>query len=255
MEHTFVAPLIGVGLFLGILALLELGRRIGIRSGAQEDGARAGIGAVEGAAFGLMGLLIAFTFSGAASRFEARRELIVQEANAIGTVWLRLDLLSEGAQPALRDGFRRYLDSRLATYAKLPDVAAARAELKRSEQLQREIWSASVPACREAGPPACALLLPALNDMIDITTARTMAAENHPPTIIFALLIVLALVCSLLAGYAMTGPIRRPLHMAGFAAITALSVYVILDLEYPRIGWIRIDSTDRVLRELRASMD
>jgi hypothetical protein len=252
VEYHFVAPLIGVGLFLGILALLELGRRIGL--GAQEEGARAGIGAVEGAAFGLMGLLIAFTFSGAASRFDARRELIVQEANAIGTAWLRLDLLSESAQPALRDAFRGYLDSRLATYAKLPDVEAARAEVEHSEALQREIWSTAATACH-GSPSACSLLLPALNDMIDIHTTRTMATENHPPLIIFALLVLLALACSLLAGYAMAGPGRRLLHMLGFATIIAFSVYVILDLEYPRIGWIRIDTTDRVLRDLRASMD
>ena len=99
------------GLFAGMILLLEVGRRLGRRRhGRDEEGARAGLGAVEGAVFALLGLLIAFTFSSAASRFDTRRQLIVQEGNAIGTAWLRLDLLLSSAQPELRDLFRRFLD-------------------------------------------------------------------------------------------------------------------------------------------------
>ena len=117
-----------------MILLLELGRRLGRRrQGRDEEGARAGLGAVEGAVFTLLGLLIAFTFSGAASRFDMRRQLIGQEANAIGTAWLRLDLLPAQAQPELRDLFRRYLDLRLAAYRKMPDVEAALAELSQAK--------------------------------------------------------------------------------------------------------------------------
>ena len=99
------------------------------------------------------------------------------------------------------------------------------------------------------------LLLPALNAMIDITTTRTIATQMHPPLIIFAMLGVLALVCSLLAGYAMAGGRSRSLvHSIGFAVVLTLTVYVILDIEYPRVGLIRVDATDRVLREVRQSM-
>ncbi len=73
-----------------------------------------------------MGLLIAFTFSGALTRFDARRVQAVDEANAIGTAYLRVDLLPAAAQPKLREAFRSYADARIATYRKLPDVAAAR---------------------------------------------------------------------------------------------------------------------------------
>src|SRR5512147_2359963 len=115
MNRVIVASLFAAGLFVGMILLLEFGRRLGQRrQGKDEEGARAGLGAVEGAVFALLGLLIAFTFSGAASRFDARRDLIVTEANAIGTAWLRLDLLSPGAQSELRDLFRKYLDLRLA---------------------------------------------------------------------------------------------------------------------------------------------
>jgi hypothetical protein len=255
--RTSVAPLLGLTLFAGMLLLLEAGRRLGVLRGARDyEGARAGLAAVEGATFALLGLLIAFTFSGAAGRFEARRDLIVQEANAIGTAWLRIDLLPEAAQPELREAFRRYLDSRLETYAKLPDLDAARAELARGARLQEEIWSRVVAACALPEARYCVVVFSALNEMIDITTTRAMASENHPPVIIFVLLFALALGCSLMAGFAMSGSRERPLlHMTGFAAIMALSVYVILDLEYPRLGWIRVDAADHVLRDLRATMD
>src|SRR5215475_7969280 len=110
MDVIFTALLFAVTLFVGMLLLLEVGRRIGLRRIAEEaEGARAGVTAVEGAVFGLLGLLIAFTFSGAASRFDTRRQLIVEETNAIGNAYLRLDLLPTDTQPALRDSFRRYL--------------------------------------------------------------------------------------------------------------------------------------------------
>ena len=125
------AILFAGSLFIGMLVLLEVGRRVGTHRLAQDpEGARTGISAVEGSLFGLLGLLIAFTFSGANSRFEARRHLITEETNNIGTAWLRMDLLPADAQPELRELFRRYLDSRLLTYKKLPDLEAAEAELR-----------------------------------------------------------------------------------------------------------------------------
>jgi hypothetical protein len=242
-----------------MLVLLEVGRRLGARRLAQDPkGADAGVGTVESAVFALLGLLIAFTFSGAAARFDVRRELIVAEANNIGTAYLRLDLLPVDAQPGLRDKFRRYLDSPLEVYRTLPDHAAAQEEIVKVNRLQVEIWRQSVAASRSQGAstPAQMLLLPALNEMIDITTTRTMAGQMHPPLVIFALLFGLALVSSLLVGYGMAASQQRNwLHSIGLALVTAASVFVILDIEYPRLGLIRVDAFDRALIELRQSME
>jgi hypothetical protein len=256
MSIILAAILTALGLCGGALLLLETGRRIGLRRMANDpEGARAGMGAVEGAVFGLMGLLIAFTFSGAAARFDTRRQMVTEEANDIGTAWLRLDLLPAASQPALRESFRRYLDSRLEVYQKMPDLAAAKAALGRSAVLQGEIWTQAVAACREGPPPAAMLLLPALNQMIDITTTRTMATKMHPPLIIFAMLVALTLIGALLAGYGMAAARNRSwVHMLGFALVMAAGVYIILDLEYPRMGLIRIHDADQVLIELRQSM-
>src|SRR3954470_7110389 len=112
-DLTFVAIVVLVAIFASTLILLEVGRRIGVRRRVLDpEGAVAGLGAIESAVFGLMGLLLAFPFSGAASRFDVRRQLIVEETNAIGTAYLRLDLLPTSYQPRLRDDFRSYVDAR-----------------------------------------------------------------------------------------------------------------------------------------------
>ena len=259
MSHAVTVFLLTVGLFLGMLLLLEIGRRIGIRR-MKEDSGTAGesFGAVDGAVFALLGLLISFTFSGASSRFDARRQLIVEETNDIGTAYLRLDMLPADAQPALREGFRRYLDARIEIYRKLPDIAAAKEQLAKAVELQGQIWRQAVAAVRAEGAPPAApmLLLPALNAMIDITTTRTMATLMHPPIIVFAMLFGLALGASLLAGYGMTGSeVRSRFHMIGFALVVAFAVFVILDIEYPRLGLIRVDAFDQALVDLRESMN
>src|SRR5215813_5349053 len=238
MSYGARALLFAVCLAGGMLVVFEVGRRLGQRRLARDpQGAGEGFAPIDGAIFGLLGLLIAFTFSGAASRFDTRRELIVEEANDIGTAYLRHDLLPAAAQPPLRDLFRRYTDSRLETYRKLPDLAAAEAELARSAALQNDIWTQAVTACRQADPPVSMLLLPALNTMIDITTTRTMAAYTHPPMVVFAMLALLGLGSALLAGDGMAAGKRRSwLYMLAFVVSIAITAYVILDLEYPRVG-------------------
>jgi hypothetical protein len=258
MNPTVLGLLAVLGLFLGMFAMLEVGRQLGERELAKNpEPARSGYAAIEGAVFGLMALLIAFTFSGAASRFDVRRAMVVEEANDIGTAWLRLDLLPTAAQPPLREKFRRYADARLAFYAALPDVAAAMEELRRATVLQNEIWKDAVAACRDSSSSSAPmLLLPALNQMIDITTTRTMAARSHAPVVIYAMLGLLILAGSLLAGYSMaSGKDRNWFHIMAFALTLSVAIFVILDFEFPRVGMIQVTGFDQVLVDVRASMN
>ena len=259
MSHAVTVFLLTFGLFLGMLLFLEIGRRIGIRRIREDSGSAGdGVGAVDGAVFALLGLLIAFTFSGASARFDTRRQLVVEETNDIGTAYLRLDLLPANAQPVLRESFRRYLDARIEIYRKLPDMAAAKEQLAKAIELETQIWRQAVSASlsKDAPPQAPILLLPALNAMIDVTTTQVMATQMHPPIVVFAMLFGLALAASLLAGYGMTGSkVRSRFHMVGFALVMAVAVYVILDVEYPRLGLIRVDAFDQALIDLRESMN
>lgn len=256
MSYALWILLLSVGLFVGMLGAFELGRRLGRRRiGKEPTGTVAGAGVIEGAVFALLGLLIAFTFQGAASRFDGRRELIIDETNAIGTAYLRLDLLRAESQPALRARFREYVDARLDAYRKLPDLSAARAELARGKAIQQEIWQQAVVASSQAPAPAAILLLPALNQMFDIGTTRTLAASIHPPLTIFVMLGALVLISALFAGHGMAASKTRSwTHVLGLAATLAVTVYVIIDIEYPRLGLIRVDAFDRALVELRRAM-
>jgi len=216
-----------VFLFVGILVMLDMGRRFGSRQQRRHGkDYGAGVSAVEGAMFGLLGLLVAFTFSGAASRFDERRALIVDEANDIGTAYLRVDLLPPEAQPAVRQKFREYTDARIAVYEALPDVNKALGHLARANALQGEIWKLAVPAAAQAPPTSSAsvLLLPALNAMFDITNSRFWATRMHPPIVIFLMLAALALGCALIAGHGMSAaPERSWLHMVTFALVLSFT--------------------------------
>ena len=253
-----VGPGIALALFVGILLCLHLGRWIGKHtlSSYGDPGSQA-IGSLEAAVFALMGLLIAFTFSGALERFDVRRAQVVTEANAIGTAYLRVDLLPADAQPQLRELFRHYVDSRIATYRSLPDLGAAQAELLRSRALQGEIWALAVAAATRPGsrPGTEGLVLSALNEMFDITTTRVAATQMHPPAIIYGMLMGLALAAAILAGYRSAGDKAIDwMHQVSFAVVVALTLYVILEIEYPRLGLVRLDAIDQMIVDIRAGM-
>jgi len=237
--------------------MLELGVRIGkthLRNGHGKI--LDTLGVIDGPIFALFGLLIAFTFSSALSRFDERRKLIVEEANDIGTAYLRLDILPFADQEPLRNLFRSYIDSRIRTYDLIPDMQAALAEYDRTQVLQAEIWSQATQSVMKSPTTLSGMqLLPALNSMIDITNTRTAVLQFHPPVVIYGMLLVMALVSAVLVGYQMAAFEKRSwLHIVLFIISITLTCYVILDIEYPRMGLIRVDAVDSVLRDVREGM-
>jgi hypothetical protein len=257
MNPATLSALLSLGLFAAMLGCLELGRRFGVRRmAADPDGVKSGTGPVDSAVFALLGLLLAFTFSAASNRYEARRQLILQEANIIGTAYLRLDLVAAQPRAELQQLFRDYLDSRLETYRRLEEPAAALAEYAHSVELQGRIWAKARDAARAMPSPASQqLLLPSLNEMFDIANTRRAAMWMHQPKIIFVMLIGVALAGAVLAGHSLaTGRARSWIHIAAFAAVTSVALYVILDLEFPRFGLIRVDEIDQLLVDVRAGM-
>jgi hypothetical protein len=258
MNKMLVSALFAVLLFGGMLGCLRLGWILGRRRLREAgDDANAGLGAIEGGIFGLMGLLIAFTFTGAANRFQERRELITQQVNAIGTAWLRLDLLAPEARDRARDQFRRYLDAVIEISRGAGHEEAIAAGQSRLNGIQNEIWGNLIVATKtDKSLPLAQTVLPPVNEMFDIGTSRLLVTRQHPPPAVFAMLGVLVLLGGLVAGYGMAKSERQSrLHVFGFAAVLSLSVYLILDIEYPRLGLVRVDSFDRALHELRATMN
>jgi hypothetical protein len=256
--HWAIITGVALILILGMLVCLELGYRAGRRQIAMgPEAARIGTEPVVAAVFGLMGLIIAFSFAGAIGRLDQRRQEIIDEANAIGTAYLRLDLLPDNERAELRRLFRDYLDARIAMHTKLPDIKAARIEQTRSFELQDEIWKRSVAAAQTDGRTSTTmLLLSALNTMIDVTDAETIIITTHAPPPLLGLLVVLGFLSSVMAGYALSHNEHRPwLHMLGFGFMIALTIFVIIDLEFPRAGFIRVNRADRVMYDLRETMN
>ena len=255
---ALILILLTIAFFITIILFLELGRRTARRRAARGAPVHLpGMAAVEGSIFGLMGLLLAFSFHGAADRLFARRAQIVVETNAIGTAWLRLSALPADTQPAIRDLFRRYLDSRLATHRNVLNDRTMTAEIEKSEALQAEIWRLVMAALeRPEGQRAIVVVVNSLNEMFDMRTTRLMAMRQHPPTLIFVVLGVLVCAGAFIAGNGMIGvSSSRWLYPIMFAGILSFTLYVIVDMEFPRAGIIRLDSFDTALVELRQSMD
>ena len=258
VDPLYLGLTVAVVLFVAIRLALAAGGSLGRRAIAKHGAAGIPpLGSLEGAVFALLGLLIAFTFSGAAERFDQRRALAVDEANAMGTAWLRLDLAPPAAQPAMRETMRAYVDARIATYRAVPDLRAVQQEAARASALQSRLWGEAVAAVRspEVKGAAEQLLLPSLNEMFDLASTRLAARMMHPPVVIYAMLIALAIAAALLAGYQSAGEAGYGwLHRSGFALIVALVVYLIVDLEHPRLGFVRVDAIDQLLVDVRASM-
>jgi hypothetical protein len=156
----------------------------------------------------------------------------------------------------IRGLFRNYLEARIEVYDRFLDRAASNAALDQAGAIQREIWSRSLVAARRTPDTAASMLLiPALNEMFDIATTRTMAAVTHAPAVILVLLVVLSFLAGVLSGSAMsTQPRRNMLQIVLFALAISSTVYVVLDLEYPRAGLINLTAMDQAIMQLREMM-
>ena len=243
--------------FGGMILFQELGWRYGrrkrARTGGETDSAN---GLVDNAVFGLLGLLLGFTFSGAGGRFDHRRELVGRMVNATGTAWQRIDLLPQHMQDSVRAPFRRYLDALLESYTSTELPADLYREPPQAARAAAETWSRAVTACSTPeGEPARMLLLPALNDMFGAVEDERLARRIHPPLVVFGTLGLTAIAAALLGGFAVAARADRDwVHRIGVAATIALAVFVILELEYPRLGLVRVGSMDQALTDLRATM-
>jgi hypothetical protein len=255
--HTqFFLLTIGIsgGLFLGMLGMLEVGRRIGVERARTRGGkARAGVGVVDGAVYSILAFLLGFTFSGAADRFNQRRQLVGEISNAISTAWRRIDMLPDSAQPPIRVALLGYTDQVIEAYQR-PTAEQVTGELPSAVlHAEDDLWARSVAVCKAPGGEAARmLLLPSLNEIFDDVDRERMARLIHPPMVIFMMLAIAALSTAMFAGYGMaSGSARNWIFNIGIAATVSITTYVILELEYPRLGLFRVSSMDQVIVELR----
>lgn len=252
MNYSLLLAALTVGFFVLLLLAIQFGKWLGRNA---DETSRSGTAAIEASVFALLGLLVAFTFSGAAQRLNDRRNIIVQEVNAIGTAWLRIDLLNASDQPALRDEFRRYVDARIAFYTHMTDFEKREAAAAQASVLQKAIWAASIRATRNVAPPLAVSYVGAVNDMFDVSTTLTVAQKIHPPAMAYVFLCFLALVSAALVGFNLAVSKRGSwTHQMIYAVVMTAAMYIIVDFEFPRVGTIRIDQSDALLIAQRQSM-
>ena len=265
MIFTLFALAIAAVFFASSLILLNYGRHLGLRylQRQKETANMAGLTTVEGAVFALIGLLLAFTISGALQRFDERRQLVVQEANAASTAHDRLGLFEGDVGRNLQTKLKDYVEARIDLYRMPHDFSLwRRSELFSPEQqnktvdLKKKVWDATVAACPQASfRPACSQALPALTSLFEVARLRLGASEKHPPQIVYVMLFGLGLGGSLLAGFGMAAATARSwIHMLIFAATLTVTLYAVTDMEYPRLGLIRIEYFDHFLVEAHQQM-
>ena len=263
MIFFLFAVVIAAAFFVSSLFLLNYGRHLGSRYLKQGTGIMAGLTTVEGAIFALIGLLLAFTISGALQRFDDRRQLVIQEANAASTAHDRLALFEGDVGRDMQNKLKDYVQARIDLYRMPHDYSLLkRTEFFSQEQednilsLKNRLWNAAVGACPQSNfHPACAQALPVLANLFEVARLRLGAAEKHPPQIIYVILFGLGLGGSLLAGFGMAAAKSRSwIHMLIFATTLTVILYTLTDMEYPRLGLIRIDNFDHFLVDAHQQM-
>ena len=225
-------------LVVGAAVSSELGYRLGRWIGPRDEAFDRQLGIVRGATFALVAFLIGFAFSGAASRYVERLDIIVKEANALGTAWLRADTLPEPARGQLKTALRDYAADRVAAL-KQEEMEPVTAHIARAGSFHDRIWKAGLEGT--TGDPALGLLvLPSLNDVIDLHTTHVSAAKRHlPPAIMVGLLATVSLTLALAAfGHGQVGRRFATLDLL-YGLVLAGALWMTIDLDYPRYGLIR----------------
>ncbi len=238
-----------VATLVGILLAVEGGYRLGRLRGARSKHEKeAPVGGMVAAELGLLAFLLAFTFGMAASRYEARRHVLLDETNAIGTAYLRAGLLPESHRAEVRRLLREYVDVRLAAVQE----GSFEAGIRRSNELQGRLWSEAVAAAeKDPRSVSSGLFLQALNEVIDLHAKRLMlAVRNRIPPPVWAVLLAVAVLSFGAMGYheGLTGTGRSPAVLA-IALTFAAVIWLIADLDRPQLGLLRVSQQPMI--ELR----
>ena len=240
LTHSkFLDLLVALSLFGGLVAMLVIWFYLGRRARRRREEQPDQLATIQGATLGLLALLLGFSFALAAGRFSDRVQLIVSEANAIGTAWLRSDLMPQGESAELHKILADYTDQRIIFYD-AEDKAGQAAAAARSEVLQTRMW-ALVSSEAKAKPALANVLLPPFNDLIDLHASRLAAASRHMPAMLLLLLLSCSLVSVASVGYGCGVAGKRNVVLT--TALTFLisgALWATIDMDHPRKGLIRV---------------
>jgi hypothetical protein len=219
-----------------------------VRHLQEEDG----LGAVEGSLLGLLALMLSFTFSLSNSRYDQRLKIVVEEANDIGTAILRSDLYPDSIRIPLRAEFKKYVDARVEFFEAGRDLPRISAAMDSTTAIQNRLWKIVSTAGQDKEHfHRSSQMIPALNEMIDITTTRTAMTLAKVPDLILYLLFLLCLTSSFMLGYA-RGVKNDWVVTLIFAVMVGITIFTIIDLDRPRTGVITMDAVNENITNLRS---
>lgn len=201
------------------------------------EDARNDFGVVLGATLTLLGLLIGFSFSMAVSRYDQRKNYEEEEANAIGTEYLRADLLPAADTGRVRELLRKYVEQRVLFYTTRNPQALAKIDAD-TAALQNELWSAVLPGAAAQPTPPIALVLSGMNDVLNSQGYTQAAWWNRIPIAAWILMTAIAVCCNVLIGYGARRTDRRIFLIVPVAV--SIAFFLISDIDSPRGGSIRV---------------
>ena len=251
LDHPFWLALVLLFLFVG---MVEVGFRLAVFTGAvTDDPRREQITASRDALGVLLSLLLGFTLAMGLPRYDLNHQLVLEEANAIGTSGLRAEMLPSPQRETARDLLLRYTQARLAFSRASTDFTELEQSQARTKQIQLQLWTQATAAAQSSPTSITALFLQSLNEMFDLSEKRMTALENRIPQTIWLMLALLGMLTCLMFGYAA----RRRVWV--ISVVTPLMIAIVMsliaDLDTPRNGSIQTDlrSLQRVEQDLQQS--
>ena len=258
-SQEFLGNVPAVWIALGLLLSMLLAHEIAFRRGrafvlSSPNADESGTKLLDAALSLLLGLFLAFSFSLAAGRYENRQDLVVAEANAIGTAYLRCDLMQDGLRETCRQHFKEYTDLRIGLATVDADSGELRELALQSQAKQEVLWSMLAEATRASPNTSSSLWLQAMNVVIDRHGERVAAYRRHVPAAVTMMLLGLCLIWAVFNGYSQGAANQRNrLGWPAFALLVSIVIYIIFDFDRQSAGLIRLDASQS-LYDLRASM-
>lgn len=224
-----------------IFAMSEIGFQLGRRRGPVREGRDPSI-LVQGSAFTVLALLLGFSFSLALGRYDGRRSALMREANAINVAFLRAQILDTTSALAERADLRAYIDQRLAYARSDADPRQRQAADTQSILLQRRMWARAIASAqRDPHSTMAPLYVTALNDVIALSREEAAILNAHIPDVVIGWLLLIAFITAAMMGYGFGREGKRALiFKAVFAVMVALVFGLVLDLDRPQRGLIRV---------------
>ena len=252
MIHSFLNDLdtlfIVVVLFFLMLAAVWIGYKIGLNK-TKTDNKNSEISS---SLLGLLALILGFTFAMAGSRYENRKNNLIDEGNCIGTAFLRSDIYPDSLKNEFKRDFQAYLNSRRDYYLLENDDVKLTASLKQTAEASDRLWSrAAIYAKNKDYFIQSTMMLPALNQMFDSASKSNMVLNSKVPETIVYLLLAFSVIISFFIGY--NSGLEKKINIkfiTGFCFLICIVIFITLDLDRPRRGLIKLDTEIKIMQKL-----